>query len=44
MYKVWMYIDDENWEYGIYESRDRANEVAMIVREERNVDVWIEEV
>jgi hypothetical protein len=46
MFRVEMKFDgDANWyPYGTYETRDRANEVAMIVREERGCEVWIEEV
>ena len=46
MYKVWMVIDEEYYCYGTYDYADRnkANEVAMRLRDERNVDTWVEEV
>ena len=40
MYKVMMRIDGENYEYGIYE-RDRANEIAMQIRREREVETFV---
>ena len=42
-YKVIMVVDDEEYTYGTYESRNRANEVAMQVRDERGIDVYVEE-
>ena len=44
MFKVWMVIDEENYIYGTYADRNKANEVAMMVRETRNCDTWVEEV
>jgi hypothetical protein len=43
-FKVIMVVDDEEYTYGTYDSRNRANEVAMKVRDERGVDTYIEEV
>ncbi len=43
-FKVIMVVDDEEYTYGTYDSRDRANEVAMEVRDARGVDTYIEEV
>lgn len=43
-YKVEMLVDGKWYEYGTYGDRDRANEVAMMVRDSRGVDVWVEEV
>ena len=43
-FKVIMVVDDEEYTYGTYDSRNRANEVAMQVRDERGVDTYIEEV
>ena len=43
-FKVIMIVDDEEYTYGTYDSRNRANEVAMKVRDEREVDTYIEEV
>ena len=42
-YKVIMVVDDEEYVYGTYDSRDRANEVAMTVRDERDVETYVEE-
>lgn len=44
MFKVEMFIEGEWYTYGTYGDRDRANEVAMIVREERDCDVYVEEI
>jgi hypothetical protein len=41
-YKVIMVVDDEEYTYGTYDSRNRANEVAMKVREERGVETFVE--
>ena len=38
MFKVMMEIDGEHYTYGTYSDPCRANEIAMQVREER--DVW----
>ena len=43
MFKVMMLIDDEAYEYGRWNNRDKANEVAMEVREERGLETYIEE-
>lgn len=40
---VWMEIENNEYKYGTYSDRDKANEIALQVREERNVDVWVEE-
>jgi hypothetical protein len=42
MFKVMMYIDGEWHKYGAYADRNKANEVAMMVRDEREcrVQVW----
>ena len=45
MFKVWMIFDEnEQYVYGTYADRDKANEIAMKVREERGCDVYVEEV
>lgn len=44
MYRVIMIIDDVEYGYGTYKERDRANSIAMMVRDERNVDVYVEEI
>ena len=43
-FKVIMIVDDEEYTYGTYESRDRANEIAMQVRDEREIETYVEEV
>ena len=43
-FRVIMVVDDEEYPYGTYDSRNRANEIAMKVREERGVDTFVEEV
>lgn len=43
MFKVIMIIDGCEYEYGTYENRDKANEVAMWVRDTRKVWVRVEE-
>lgn len=42
MFKVMMYIDGEWYRYGAYADRNKANEVAMMVRDEREcyTQVW----
>lgn len=41
-YKVIMVVDDEEYVYGTYDSRNRANEIAMKVRDERDVETYVE--
>ena len=41
MFVVWMVVDGESYKYGSYSSRDRANEIAMEVREERGVQTYV---
>lgn len=42
MWNVMMEVDGKVYKYGSYEDRDRANEVAMKVRDERNIWVFVE--
>jgi hypothetical protein len=44
MYKVMMEIDGEWYCYGTYADRSKANEVAMVVRDERDCWTCVEEV
>jgi hypothetical protein len=44
MFKVVMIVDDCEYTYGTYADRDRANEIAIQVRCEREVDTFVEEV
>ncbi len=46
MYKVMMrFKDDSNWYFhSAWENRNKANEVAMTVRDERDCEVNIEEI
>ena len=39
-----MLIDGETYEYGRWNDKDTANEVAMEVREERGLETYIEEI
>ena len=39
MYRIEMYVDGSWWPYGTYKDRDRANEIAMVVRDERRI--WV---
>jgi hypothetical protein len=43
MFKVMMVIDGENYCYGRWSDRNKANEVAMKVRSERGVETFVEE-
>ena len=43
MFRVIMSIDDNEYTYGIYDDRNRANEIAMQVSRERNICVFVEE-
>lgn len=43
-FRVVMIVDDEEYTYGTYDSRDKANEVAMLVRDEREIETYVEEV
>lgn len=43
MFKVVMVIDDCEYVYGTYCERNKANEVAMLVRAEREVETFVEE-
>lgn len=44
MFRVMMIVDNEVYEYGRWEDRNKANEIAMIVRDERRVDTFVEEI
>ncbi len=44
MYRVMMVVDGEAYEYGRWTDRNRANEVAMEVREERRIQTFVEEI
>lgn len=41
MYKIWMIIDEEYYYYGADKDRNKANEIAMQVREERGVQTCV---
>lgn len=43
MFKVMMIIDNETYTYGTYSDRNRANEIAIEVRESRQVETFVEE-
>lgn len=44
MYRVMMMVDGQEYVYGTYADRNKANEVAMTVRYERDVWTFVEEV
>lgn len=44
MYKVMMLVDGEAYEYGRWTDRNKANEVAMEVREERRIETFVEKI
>ena len=44
MFRVMMIVDNEVYEYGRWEDRNKANEIAMIVRDERRVETFVEEI
>ena len=44
MFKVIMVFGNEEYAYGTYSDRNKANEVAMQVRSQRNCDTYVEEV
>lgn len=44
MFRVMMIVDNEIYEYGRWEDRNKANEIAMIVRDERRVDTFVEKI
>lgn len=39
-----MEVDGENYLYGTYTDRDKANDVAGQVGYERDIDTWVEEI
>lgn len=41
MYAVYMKVDGEEYIYGRYDDRDRANEIALQVKEQRQIDVYV---
>lgn len=43
MYKVVMIFGTEEYTYGTYGDRNKANEIAMVVRDERGCEVKIVE-
>ena len=44
MFAVYMFVDEEWYIYGKYDDLKRANEVAMMVRDQRGVWVQVKEV
>jgi hypothetical protein len=44
MFEIVMVIDGIEYRYGADENRNRANEIAMAVREERNVETFVREI
>jgi hypothetical protein len=43
MFEIIMVIDGNEYKYGADSNKDRANEIAMRVRVERDVDVFVRE-
>lgn len=43
MFKIEMYVDGQWWAYGTYTDRNKANEVAITVRDERDVNTRVVE-
>jgi hypothetical protein len=43
MFKVMMIVDNETYTYGTYSDRNRANEIAIEVRESRQIETFVEE-
>lgn len=43
MFKVMMIIDNETYTYGTYSDRNKANEIAIEVRESRQIETFVEE-
>ena len=44
MFRVMMLVEGEAYEYGTWSDRNKANEVAMEVREERRIETFVEEI
>ena len=44
MYKVMMIIEGVAYPFGTYEDRDKANDIAIEIREMRRVETYIEEI
>lgn len=43
MFKVMMIVDNEIYTYGTYSDHNRANEIAIEVRESRQIETFVEE-
>ena len=43
MFRVVMSVDGSEYTYGVYDDRNRANEIAMQVSRERNICVFVDE-
>ena len=41
MFVVYMEVDGEAYVYGRYDDRGRANEIALQIREQRQIDVYV---
>lgn len=41
MFVVYMEVDGEAYVYGRYTDRDKANETALQVREQRQIEVYV---
>jgi hypothetical protein len=43
MYEIIMVIDNTEYKYGFDSNRDKANEIALKVQAERNVETYVRE-
>lgn len=44
MFKVMMIVDGQAYVYGTYNDRERANEIAIDLRVEREIDTYVVQV
>lgn len=43
MFRIWMIFECGKYVYGTYDNSNKANELAMKIRDERGCDVYVEE-
>ena len=44
MFRIIMIVDGIEYTYGTYENSNRANEIAMEIRDARGIDVYVQEI
>lgn len=44
MWQVILCVEDEEYVYGTYDDRNRANEIAMQVRDSRDINVVVRDI